>query len=123
MSFKEVMFVLLYVEDLVVSREFYETILGFKMQDQFSENEIFGSIGEVNFWISGGYSKNDSQNPEKLARATVMLQVESTGALFKKLKAANVEVIQEKPVQMGENIYWIQFKDPSGNVLEVLGAE
>jgi predicted enzyme related to lactoylglutathione lyase len=53
----------------------------------------------------------------------MMLGVDSVGALLKQLKTDGVKTVQDEPVEMQPGTFWLQFHDPSGNVLEVLGEE
>ena len=52
-----------------------------------------------------------------------MLVVKSVQALFEKLKSYNIETIQDKPLDVGNDEFWFQFRDPAGNILEAVGAE
>jgi len=114
-------FALIYSEDLAASQAFYEKYFGFEQTAQFSETEVYGTLGEIEVWIGGGYEK--SANHEKSTRATMMLGVDSVGRLLKRLQADGVKTVQDEPVEMQPGTFWIQFFDPAGNILEVLGPE
>lgn len=114
-------FTLIYVDDLEPNKKFYEKYLGFKQEQEFRPGEIFGKLGEVNCWMGSGYERTTTN--EKSTRATVMLGVDSVGKLFDQLKSGGEKVIHEAPVEMQEGVYWLQFADPAGNVIEVLGAQ
>ena len=114
-------FALIYSEDLAASQAFYEKYFGFEQTAQFSETEVYGNLGDIEAWIGGGYEK--SANHEKSTRATMMLGVDSVGALFERLKADGIETIQDEPAEMQPGTFWLQLLDPAGNVLEVLGEK
>ena len=114
-------FVLVYADELEPAKIFYSKYLGFEQTDEFSPGEIYGKSGAVEMWIGSGYESNKTN--EKSVRATVMLGVESVGKLFDALKKDGHEVVQNEPAEMYPGTFWLQFKDPSGNVVEVLGAK
>jgi len=114
-------FALIYVDELEPNKKFYEKYLGFKQEQEFRPGEIFGSLGGINCWMGSGYKK--APTDEKSTRATVMLGVDSVGSLFDQLKAGGERVIQDKPIEMQDGVYWLQFADPAGNVVEVLGGQ
>lgn len=120
MSVTKMNFACIYVDDLEPNQKFYETFLGFKKEQEFKPGEIFGTLGNINCWMGSGYKKSNSD--ETSTRATVMFGVESVGSLFNNLKEAGARVIQDKPVEMQNGVYWLQFSDPSGNIIEVLGG-
>jgi len=114
-------FALIYSEDLAASQAFYEKYFSIEQTAQFSETEVYGNLGEIELWIGGGYEK--SPNHKKSTRATMMLGVESVGALFERLKADGIKTIQHEPAEMQPGTYWLQLLDPAGIILEVLGEE
>ena len=117
---QEMKFVLVYVDKLESCQPFYEKYLGFEQTDEFRPGEIYGKCGEVEMWMGEGYDRVETNTSS--VRATVMLGVDSAGKLFDQLKAGGETVIQEAPVDMG-GLYWLQFLDPAGNVVEVLGGK
>jgi predicted enzyme related to lactoylglutathione lyase len=114
-------FALIYVDQLAPAKAFYEKYLGFEQTQEFRPGEIYGKAGNIEMWIGEGYNRLD--NDAKSTRATVMLGVESTGALFEALQAGGEKVVQDAPVEMQDGIFWLQFADPSGNIVEVLGGK
>ena len=114
-------FILVYVDKLEPCQRFYETYLGFKKTAEFRPGEIYGQLGDVEMWIGEGYQRTDGG--EKATRSTVMLGVDSAGTLFRSLKAGGVRVIQDAPVEMQPGMFWLQFVDPAGNVIDVLGGK
>ena len=117
---QEMKFVLVYVDSLEKCQPFYDTYLGFEKTDEFRPGEIYGKLGEIDMWMGEGYEQVD-KNAQSV-RATVMLGVDSVSKLFNHLKEGGETIIQEAPVDMG-GLYWLQFVDPAGNVVEVLGNE
>lgn len=118
---KSLKFACIYVDELDASQKFYETYLGFQKTADFGDEEIFGKLGEVELWMGAGYQRLDGG--AKSARATVMFGITSVGNLFNALKSGQVPIIQDAPVEMQEGVYWLQFVDPAGNVIEVLGGK
>jgi predicted enzyme related to lactoylglutathione lyase len=116
-SFK---FASIYVDNLDACQKFYETYLGFQKTAEFSPGEIFGNLGDVEMWMGEGYERIDAG--ERAARATLVLGVDSVGSLFEALQAGNVKTVQDSPVEMQEGVFWLQFVDPAGNIIEVLGG-
>ena len=114
-------FLLIYVEDLDSSLAFYQEYLGFKKTAQFSPTEVYGELGDTEMWLGAGYRRGDAD--EGTTRTTAMIGVDSVGRLMQKLRRGGVPTIQDAPVEMQEGVYWLQFKDPAGNVLDVLGGE
>ncbi len=113
-------FACIYVDELDSNQKFYEKFLGFKKEQEFRPGEIFGKLGEIQCWIGSGYKKADTT--EQSTRATVMFGVDSVYSLFESLKANGEKIIQDAPVEMQPGVFWLQFSDPSGNIIEVLGG-
>ena len=112
-----------YTNDLNKSYAFYADLLGLK-DDKYKKekNHYYCQINDKDgFFIEGGYEK--SAYKDRSARASFSFKVESSSAMFNKLKNAGVRLIQDKPVKMDENIYWFQCYDPDWNIVEFLGGE
>jgi predicted enzyme related to lactoylglutathione lyase len=120
MAVTKLNFACIYVDELETNQKFYEKYLGFKKEQEFRPGEIFGKLGDIQCWIGSGYKKADTT--ENSTRATVMFGVDSVDSLFKSLKANGERIIQESPVEMQPGVFWLQFSDPSGNIIEVLGG-
>jgi predicted enzyme related to lactoylglutathione lyase len=120
MAVTKMNFACIYVDELEPNQKFYEKYLGFKKEQEFRPGEIFGKLGEISCWMGSGYKRSASD--ETSTRATVMFGVDSVGNLFESLKANGERLIQEEPIEMKEGVYWLQFSDPAGNVVEVLGG-
>ncbi len=50
------------------------------------------------------------------------LSVESASALFERLRTEGITLLHEVPVNMGHEQYWFMFRDPAGNIIEVIGG-
>ena len=121
MSVTKMNFALIYVDEFESNKNFYEKYLGFKQTQEFKPGEVFGKMGEVDCWMGSGYKR--IQADENSTRASVMLGVDSVSSLFNNLKEGNEKIIQDQPIEMKEGVYWLQFQDPSGNTVEVLGGQ
>ena len=120
MSVTKMNFACIYVDELAANQKFYEKYLGFKKEQDFAPGEIFGKLGDVGCWIGSGYKRADTN--ANSTRATVMFGVPSVGSLFEELKSGGEQIVQAAPVEMKPGTFWLQFADPSGNIIEVLGG-
>lgn len=110
----------LYADDFQKAYEFYGGLLG--MQGQPGENSCYFQLGDSQaFYLEGGY--NPVVTDAKSVRAAITFEVGSISALMKKLTEAEVNIIQQEPLKMAENLYWFQCFDPAGNIVEFLGGE
>lgn len=109
-----------YADDFKKAYEFYNGILG--LEGQPGENSCFFQISkEQAIYIEGGY--NQPPETDKPTGSAITFQVDSVFDMMNKLNDAGVKIIQAEPVQMAENIYWLQCYDPSGNIVEFLGGK
>ena len=69
MAVTKLNFACIYVDELEANQKFYEKYLGFKKEQEFRPGEIFGKLGDIQFWIGSGYKKADTT--EQSTRATV----------------------------------------------------
>ena len=60
---------------------------------------------------------------DKTMRSSICFSVDNAFDMFNKMKEHSVELLHEKPQDMGEDDFWFMFKDPSGNILEILGGK
>jgi predicted enzyme related to lactoylglutathione lyase len=121
MTLTGIEFVACYVDDFAKGYEFYHSVLGLEKLYDMGENACYFKLGESSgLYIEGGNQPVESGT--KKVRASFVLGVGSAGALFAKLRAAGVPVVQAEPMNMGNDQYWFQFSDPAGNILEVLGG-
>ena len=118
-------FALIYAEKLAVTQAFYEKHLGFQKTAEFRPGEIYGTAGEIEIWIQEGHIKHGIKCTENEGptRVSVMFQVESVGALFNSLKESGETVLLDEPQEMMPGTFFLKFLDPSGNVVDVLGAK
>ncbi len=114
-------FALIYVDQLATCKPFYEKYLGFEQLQEFRPGEIWGKCGGAFLWMGEGYARIGGS--EKSTRASVMIGVKSVGLLHKALKDGGERLIHDQPMDMGKGSFWLQFMDPAGNVIEVLGGK
>jgi len=111
-----------YVDDFQKGYEFYHDLLGLEKQYEMGDNACYFKLGESSgLYLEGG--NQPAGAGVKSVRASFVLGVGSVRALFEKLRAAGVPIVQADPMSMGNDQYWFQFSDPAGNVLEALGRE
>ncbi len=118
---KDLKFLLIYVDELELCQAYYEKYFGFEKTAEFGPGEIYGKAGDIEMWIGAGYQKNELA--EKSVRASVMIGVDSVGALFEQLKVDNQPMIHDQPNAMQPGTFWLQVVDPAGNILDILGGE
>lgn len=114
-------FNLVYVDDMAKALAFYEKYFDFKKKFDMDDGSAWGTTGNVGLWIGPNYKRVDVT--AKNTRTSVMYGVESAHTLFRQLKADGIPVVQEAPIEMKDGVYWFQFSDPTGNILEILGAK
>lgn len=110
-----------YSSDFKAAYEFYVDVLGLEGGDNKEAKAMYFNAGDDGLYIESGYDKT-SYKP-KSARTTFTFKVGSVGAMFNKLKEKGITFVQDVPVKMGENIYWLQCFDFEGNIVEFLGGE
>ena len=117
-----VQFVAVYVDDFEENFNFYHKILGLEKAYDMGGNSCFFHIGKnFSLYLEGGNTRIELD--KKTMRSSFVLQVESASAMYEKLKKAQVKMIQDSPLEMGEGEFWFQFYDPAGNILEILGGQ
>lgn len=118
-------FALVYADNLERSKAFYEKHLGFEQTMEFRPGEIYGTAGDIEMWIKEGYTPHGvkSSETEGPTRVSVMFHVASVKALFTSLKASGETILLDAPLEMRPGTFFLSFLDPSGNVVDVLGAE
>lgn len=118
--FQGVHTVALYVTDMARAKEFYTQILGFEQGWDVHENLSFLKIGQTHVYLEGGY--DPAEITDKSVRLSFFLEAEkSVKDVFDTLKARGVKTVQDAPQQVGDEVWWFQFRDPDGNILEVSG--
>ena len=110
-----------YSSDIKAAYEFYIYVLGLDGGDNREAKALYINVGEAGLYIESGYDKTDYK--PKSARTTFTFKVGSVGAMFKKLMDKGITTVQDEPVKMGENIFWLQCFDFEGNIVEFLGGE
>lgn len=111
-----------YAADFKSSFEFYNGILELDNFIPMGDMACYFKLSEgQGIYLCGGNKKTTYEYESE--RTTFTLDVESVFELHKKLKDHGVKIVQEVPLEMGENIFWFQCYDPSGNIVEFLGGE
>jgi predicted enzyme related to lactoylglutathione lyase len=113
-------FISFYVDDFDRALPFYTDILGLKESQPMGEVARYFDLpdGRGMYLIGGG---TPAQIDRMGVRSSIAFEVGSVGALMEKLRSAGAEILNEEPMQMNENTWWIQFRDPAGNLLEAMG--
>ena len=103
------------------SARFYGELLGLRRSLEMGPDACFFEIAgrKWGLYLEGGYEAAPAS--ERASRATFSLEVTSAGDLFRRLRAAGVEIVQDAPQDMGNATSWFQFRDPSGNLIEAIG--
>lgn len=114
-------FQLIYVDKLEPALAFYTKYFGFEKEFSMGENAVYGTTGDSGMWIGGGYKRREQSEDE--TRSCAMMEIDSAWKLFEAMKSDGVKLYQEEPEEMRVGIYWFQFQDPAGNILELLGGK
>ena len=111
-----------YVTDLQRALSFYRDVLGLEIAGEMGPDARFLRVGD-NRWgvfLEGGYAP--ATVDERASRMAFTLRAASAGAMHARLREAGAELIHDAPQDMGNATYWFQFRDPDGNILELIGA-
>ena len=116
-------FVTVYVDDYERALEFYRDILALEKTHDAEKDACFFAIGanQYGLFLAGGARAKTTKAED--SHASFVLLVESSSALFQRLKLNGVKTVQEEPMDRGEGDFWFQFYDPANNLLEVLGGK
>ena len=108
----------IYTNSLDKSLTFYTQVLGFEVTAKIPPSIAMLKSGNINLYIESGYES--SPNKGEKTKVTVFLDtVIPAMQVFEHLKSAGVKILQEKPEQLDDNVWWFQFCDPDGNILEI----
>ena len=121
--FKKVRTLAVYVTDMARARQFYTEVLGFRVRADVHPGLCFleSQNGGIDIYLEAGMKPSAVDN--KTARLSFFLETEATAAeTFARLKAAGVRLLQDAPEEVGDGIFWFQFLDPDGNILEACGG-
>jgi predicted enzyme related to lactoylglutathione lyase len=114
-------FASVYVDDFEKAYAFYSETIGLEKQYDMGVNACFFKVGaESGLYVEGGNHPLPI-NP-KSVRSAFTLQVGSTSAFYHRLREAGVKIVQTGPTDMGGEMFWFQFYDPAGNIVEALGG-
>ena len=112
-----------YVADLPRALAFYRDVLGLEVAGEMGPGARFLRVGD-NRWgvfLEGGYAP--SAPDERASRVSITLRAASAGAMHARLTEAGTTLIHDAPQDMGNATFWFQFRDPDGNILEMIGAQ
>lgn len=111
-----------YVDDYQKALPFYTEVLG------LSDYEPMGPVAAAftlpddrTLFLIGRKTPVDIKADQ--VRCTFAFEVASVEAFTSKLRDAGAELVSGEPMQMNEETWWIQFRDPSGNLLEAIGGK
>ena len=113
-------FVSSYVFNFEQAFDFYANILGLEKKFDMGDEACFFAItDEIGLYLEGGHQL--SEKSQLVSRSTFTLQVPSASAFYDRLQQAGTTMIDDAPRKVGEDRFWFQFRDPSGNILEAFG--
>ncbi|MBT3231320.1 MAG: VOC family protein [Calditrichaeota bacterium] len=119
---KGIAFVSIYTDDFEKSYKFYSEVLGLKKQFDMGDQACFFEVPEnTGLYLQGG--NKTVEFDDQMMRAAFVFSVESASAMWEKLKAEGLKLIQDEPMDMGAGDFFFQFYDPTGNILEILGGK
>jgi predicted enzyme related to lactoylglutathione lyase len=111
-----------YVDDFPKAYAFYADVLGLEKEYDMGDAACFFKLSDNTGLYLQGKNKPASY-AEDTMRAGFVFAVESASATYDRLKAAGARFIHTEPRHMGGELYWFQFFDPCGNILEALGGK
>jgi predicted enzyme related to lactoylglutathione lyase len=111
-----------YVDDFEKAYSFYAGVLGLEKEYDMGSAACFFKLSDNTGLYLQGKNKPASY-AEDTMRIGFVFSVESASATYERLKSAGVRFIQTEPRHMGGDLYWFQFFDPAGNILEALGGK
>lgn len=118
--FSKVNTLAVYVTDFTRAKKFYTKALGFEVSADLGENTCFLHSGNLYIYLEGGH-QSSNVSAETVRLSFFLETEESVNKVYNKLKESGVRILQNKPQQVGADIFWFQFADPDGNILEVSG--
>ena len=107
-----------YVTELSRSVDFYKTILGFDLISEIPPAIAIMKSGNINLYLESGYVSDKNQKDK--ARVSVFFETSIPSQnVYDMFKSNGIKILQEKPEQLGDDVWWFQFCDPDGNVIEL----
>lgn len=111
-----------YVDDFQKVLPFYTETLGLTDWNPMGPQAgAFTVSDDTTLFVIGG--KSPSSLDRNSIRCTFAFRVDSVAAFTDRLTQAGADLMLEAPMQMNEETWWIQFRDPSGNLLEAIGGK
>ncbi|GAB4152245.1 MAG: hypothetical protein Kow00107_02800 [Planctomycetota bacterium] len=114
-------FVSVYAENYQDAFKFYSEVLGLQKSFDMGDAACFFELGnDQGLYLQGG-NRRQSLDMETM-RCAFTFTVPSMNDLVGALEENDVDIVHP-PQEMGENIFWVVFKDPDGNLLEAIGPK
>ena len=125
------------VTDLVRSEKFYKEILGFKVAFKYEGSVTWLNLGQYREGVQGlGYGFHDlalfrvpSPLPEGYRKMAGLNHVafrlskpEEIDQAYNLLRSKNVEILKGPLIHKEDRDYYLYFKDPDGNVIELVSS-
>lgn len=115
-------FVSVYATNFEESYRFYTEVIGLVKAFDMGEQACFFDLGDdQGLYLQGGNKPATCEM--ETTRCSFTLSVKSAGKMFELLKENGVKTEHSEPQEMGPDIYWFVFFDPSGNTVEILGPK
>ncbi|MBS1536394.1 MAG: VOC family protein [Bacteroidetes bacterium] len=112
----------IYAEDYPASFAFYNGLLGLDDYSPMGDFACYFRLpDERGMYLIG--KRIRAARPKTEIRTTFCFAVGSASAMFEKLRNAGIECLFEEPMEMGNNYYWFEAVDPSGNIIEFIGKK
>jgi catechol 2,3-dioxygenase-like lactoylglutathione lyase family enzyme len=112
-----------YVTDKERAKDFYTSVLGFKLAADLGPNLCFlkSPNGGIDVYLEGG--KKPAKVDRETSRLSFFLRSErSADDTFAILRDAGVRLLKDEPEAVDESTACFQLLDPDGNIVEVCGA-
>ena len=112
----------IYVADLGKAVNFYKTMLGFDLVTEIPPSIAMMKSGNINLYLESGYDPNQDQKNKVRVSVIFEIAIPSQKA-YDMLKNNGVTILQDKPEQLDDDVWWFQFCDPDGNVIELTSSK
>lgn len=112
----------IYCSDYNEALLFYRDIIGLENFSSMNNHSCYFSLNDTQgIYLIGGCKPLERESNH--IGCTIAFDVDSVFEIFEKLKENSTPLLHNEPMQMNENMYWFQAKDPSGNIIEFLGGK
>ena len=109
-----------YVTDLERAKKFYTEILGFRIRVELGPELCFlvSESGLIHIYLEGGCRTRITG--ERDVRLGFFLEsARPAGEIYEELREAGVELLDDAPRRVGDDIQTFRLRDPDGNIIEV----